>query len=84
MSAVLILLIVLAAAAIIWLFYPGKKEKLKDGETPTIAKKSNIVTEAPVDQDCQIQCQTAEKPEECIIECTKIRRRKAFAVTDDT
>ena len=70
---------------------PKKKAPAKKKTTSVEKKKKSPPKEkapakkkAPVDQDCQIQCQTAEKPEECIIECTKIRRRKAFAVTDDT
>lgn len=84
MSAVLIMLIVLAAIFIIWVFYPGstKEEKLEEQKPIESPKVEDVIPT----QECIIACQDSEKPDDCIIECQQqnnMRRRSAFKMNDE-
>ena len=82
MSAVLILLIVLGAIFIIWLFYPGKKENLEIPAVPADAKLPEEMKKEII-EDCKISCEKSDKPEDCIIACETLRKRKSFRASDD-
>ena len=89
MSAVLIMLIVLAAIFIIWVFYPGstKEEKLEEQKFEEQKPvESHKVEDVVPTQECIIACQDSEKPDDCIIECHQqhtLRKRSAFKVSDE-